>query len=154
MGSIYDDIGGEEVVTRLAEAWHARVLDDEVVAHAFHHGFRDDHTPRLAAYWAEAWGGPANYSAALGSESDVVRMHSGNGVHHEMDDRAIDCFDHALRDVGLDDPRTFSTLHDYFVVTTALMSEYPDSEGDVPAGLRLTRWSWEGLVSDTTEGAG
>jgi hypothetical protein len=55
---------------------------------------------RLAAYWAEALGGPATFSAKYGDETSVVRMHSGHGVHEEMDRRAIACFDEALKDAG------------------------------------------------------
>jgi hemoglobin len=29
-----------------------RVMVDEVVSHAFSHGFHPEHTERLAAYWA------------------------------------------------------------------------------------------------------
>ena len=92
---------------RLAHAWHARVMADEVVSHTFSHGFHPEHTERLAAYWAEALGGPTTYSDAYGDETSVVRMHSGNGPHEEMDRRAIACFDQALTDVGLahEDPR-------------------------------------------------
>ncbi len=39
-------------------AWHDRVMADEIVSHAFSHGFHPQHTERLAAYWAEALGGP------------------------------------------------------------------------------------------------
>ena len=88
---------------RLAEAWHRRVMADEVVSHAFSHGFHPDHTERLAAYWAEALGGPRLYTGVYGDETSVVRMHSGNGPHEEMDRRAIACFDQALDDVGLDE---------------------------------------------------
>ena len=70
---------------RLAGAWHARVMADEEVSHAFSHGFHPEHTERLAAYWAEALGGPAQYSEAYGDETSVVRIHSGNGPHEEMD---------------------------------------------------------------------
>ena len=35
---------------RLARAWHDKVMSDEVVSHAFSHGFHPDHTARLAAY--------------------------------------------------------------------------------------------------------
>ncbi len=87
--SIFETAGGDEGMRRLAEAWHARVLADPVVSHAFSHGFRRDHTERLAAYWAEALGGPSTYSARYGDESSVVRLHSGNGEHDEMDRRAI-----------------------------------------------------------------
>lgn len=70
---------------RLAQAWHVRVMTDEEVSHAFSHGFHPQHSERLAAYWAEALGGPRAYSDVLGDETSVVRIHSGNGVHDEMD---------------------------------------------------------------------
>src|SRR5687768_11735615 len=101
--SVYGAAGGMEGMRRLAGAWHARVLADEVVAHAFSHGFHPQHTERLAAYWSEAWGGPPTYSQRYGSEPSVVRMHSGNGPHEEMDRRAIECFAAALDDIGLTD---------------------------------------------------
>jgi hemoglobin len=34
------------------------VMADDVVGHAFSHGFHPQHVERLAAYWAEALGGP------------------------------------------------------------------------------------------------
>src|SRR5947208_1415308 len=90
-------------IEALAHAWHERVLADPVVSHAFSHGFRDDHTERLAAYWAEALGGPPVYTGELADHSSVVRLHAGNGEHEEMDRRAIDCFVQALDDAGLPD---------------------------------------------------
>ena len=134
----------------LAGAWHARVMADEVVAHVFSHGFHPEHTERLAAYWAEALGGPTDYSATYGDETSVVRIHSGNGPHDVMDARAMDCFDDALADVGLHgDDRVRQVLHDYFAwATTTTMSRYHDSADDVPVGLRIPHWSWDGLVED------
>ena len=98
MGSIYDAAGGSEGVRGLASGWHARVLADEVVSHAFSHGLHPHHTERLAAYWAEALGGPPAYSERYGDETAVVKMHDGNGQHEEMDQRAIACFDQAVVD--------------------------------------------------------
>ena len=49
------------------------------------------HTERLAAYWGEALGGPPTFSSAYGDGSSVVRIHSGNGEHEEMDTRAVAC---------------------------------------------------------------
>ncbi len=143
--------GGEEGLLRLAGAWHDRVMADEVVSHAFHHGFNPAHSERLAAYWAEALGGPATYSERYGTEAAVVRIHSGNGVHEEMDRRAIACFDQALADVGLaGDERLRQVLHDYFAwATMTTMARYPHSAGDVPDGLPIPRWSWDGLVEET-----
>jgi hemoglobin len=117
-----------------------------VVSHAFSHGFHPQRSERLAAYWAEALGGPPTYSARYGDESDVVRIHSGNSPHEEMDRRAIACFDQALEDAGLTDEPLRHVLHDHFAwATTTTMSAYHDSAGDVPEGLTIPRWSWEGL---------
>jgi hemoglobin len=148
MGSVYEAAGGSEGLIRLADAWHARVMADEVVGHAFSHGFHPQHTERLAAYWEEALGGPATYSDRYGDETSVVRIHSGNGVHDEMDRRAIACFDQALADVGLTLESTVGrALHDYFAwATTTTMARYPSSPDDVPDGLRIPRWSWDGPV--------
>jgi hemoglobin len=150
MQSLYDALGGADGVRRLAAAWHARVLADEVVAHAFSHGFHPDHTERLAAYWAEALGGPADYTDRYGDETSVVRMHSGNGPHEEMDRRAVACFDRALADVGLDaDVRLAGALHGYFAwATTTTMARYHGSADDVPADLRVPHWSWDGPVPE------
>jgi hemoglobin len=151
MESVYQAMGGAEQVLSLARAWHARVLVDEVVSHAFSHGYHPQHTERLAAYWAEALGGPETYSQEYGDETTVVRMHSGNGPHEEMDRRAISCFDQALMDVGLAaDGRLRQVLHDYFAwATTTTMARYHRSADDVPGGLLIPLWSWDGLVRDT-----
>jgi len=144
--TVYEALGGEKGVSRLAEAWHRRVLADEIVAHAFSHGYHPQHTERLAAYWAEAWGGPTAYSERYGSQSSVVRMHSGNGPHEEMDRRAIACFDQAMEDIEIADPELRRVLHDYFEwATTKTMSAYHGDAADVPEGLRIPRWSWHGL---------
>lgn len=145
--TVFEAAGGMEGLRRLARAWHERVMADEVVAHAFSHGFHPEHVERLAAYWAEALGGPPLYSGSYGDETIVVRMHSGNGEHDDMDRRAMACFDQALMDVGLSGEATLSqTLRDYFAwATTTTMARYPHSADDVPPGLRIPRWSWNGL---------
>lgn len=147
LDSVYQAAGGSAGLLRLARAWHARVMADEIVSHAFSHGFHPQHSERLAAYWAEALGGPATYSRAYGDETSVVRIHSGNGLHAELDRRAIACFDQALEDVRLNAAGPIrQVLHDYFAwATTTTMSRYHESANDVPEGLSIPRWSWDGL---------
>jgi hemoglobin len=152
--TVFDAAGGEDGLRRLAEAWHRRVMTDEVVGHAFSHGFHHEHVERLAAYWGEALGGPTTYSDCYGNETAVVKMHSGHGKHDEMDRRAISCFDQALADVGLaKDDVLRQVLHDYFAwATTTTMSRYSDSADDVPNGLIIPHWSWDGLQSAKAHG--
>jgi len=145
--SVFEAAGGSAGLRRLADAWHRRVMADEVVAHAFSHGFHPQHVERLAAYWTEALGGPAMYSSAYGDESAVVKMHSGNGEHDEMNRRAIACFDLALADAGFAENDVLrQVLHDYFAwATMTTMSRYHKSADDVPNNLAIPRWSWDGL---------
>jgi hemoglobin len=99
-------------------------------------------------------GGPAAYSEQYGDETSVVRIHSGNGIHIEMDERAIACFDQAMDDVGIahDDPLR-RVLHDYFAwATTTTMARYHHSPDDVPDGMDIPKWSWHGLVTAETRG--
>jgi hemoglobin len=147
--TVYEAAGGADGLLRLAGAWHARVMADEVVSHAFSHGFHPEHTTRLAAYWGEALGGPTTYTDTYGDEASVVRLHSGNGQHEEMDQRAIACFDQAMTDVALaDSDPVRAVLHDYFAwATTTTMSRYPRSADDVPDHLSIPRWSWDGHQS-------
>lgn len=150
--TLFEAIGGQAGVLRLAHAWHERVLADEIVAHAFRRGFHPQHTERLAAYWAEVWGGPSTYSLQFGTESSVVRMHSGNGPHGDMDRRAIACFVQALDDLELDDEELRRVLLEYFTwATEGSMAAYPNSANDVPKDLKMPRWSWDGLQKADSE---
>jgi hemoglobin len=145
--SIYKLLGGFPGVLRLAHAWHERVLADEVVAHAFSHGFHPQHTDRLAAYWAEAWGEPEMYTGKIGSESSVVRMHSGNGEHEEMDRRAVQCFAAAMDDVEINRQDLRDALLAYFTwATTDRMASFPNKDAAIPESMSLVRWSLGGRV--------
>ena len=145
--SVYDAMGGAEAVHALAHHWHERVLADPVVSHAFSHGFRDDHTERLAAYWVEQLGGPTAYTDGIGDHSEVLRLHSGNGEHAEMDRRSEACFARAMDDAGLpDDDRLRATLTAWFHWGVELMDTYPETPDAVPDHLPLPRWTWDGPV--------
>jgi hemoglobin len=148
--SIYEAAGGADAFVALATAWHKRCLADPVVSHAFlHPGGHPDHIARLAAYWAEALGGPPTYSDSMADQTYVLRMHSGNGDLNDMDERAIACFVAAQDDAELpDDARLRAALTDYFRWAVGEMNSYPDSADDVPTQLAMPHWSWGGVVQE------
>ncbi len=146
--TIYAAAGGYDGLLRLARAWHERCLADPLAAHPFDRpGLHPQHLERLAAYWGEALGGPADYTATLGDESHVRRVHAGNGEHDELTERTVACFVVALADVGLDEPRLGSSLEAYFRWGAALMDGHPDTPDTVPDHLALPHWSWDGPVT-------
>jgi len=138
--SVYDALGGYARVAELASAWHERCLADEIVSHPFSRALDPHHTERLAAYWSEQLGGPPLYTAELGDESHVLRVHAGNGIHEEMDQRAIACFAQAVEDIRVTDPALRDELIAWFTHETAEMAGYPHSPSDVPDDLSLPVW--------------
>jgi len=77
MQTVFEAAGGNDGLRRLADAWHRRVMADDVVAHAFSHGFHPQHVERLAAYWAEALGGPTTYSIPMVTRPPSSRCTAG-----------------------------------------------------------------------------
>ena len=78
----------------------------------------------------------------------MVRIHSGNGPHEEMDERAIACFDQAQVDTGLADGGQ-------------LRQALGNHDGNVPLSavrrrstrrLDIPRWPWRVLLSPTVTG--
>lgn len=115
------------------------------MSHAFSHGYHREHRERLAAYWAEALGGPTVYSDSLGNETEAIRIHSCSGEHLEMDELVEACFALALDDATLrDDPRLRATLTHYFHWAKETMSAHPRSTNDLADGLVVAKWSWDG----------
>lgn len=143
--TIYEAAGGAEAMLALAEAWHTRCLADPILAHAFHGGVHPQHTERLAAYWSEQLGGPAAPTETGASYSEVVRRHSGNGLHEQMDGRAVATFVLALDDAGIaTDERLRFQLIAWFTWATALLNHRWATPDEVPDDLPLPAWGWDG----------
>ena len=152
--TVYDAMGGMPAVEALAHAWHARVMADPVVSHAFHPPIHLQHGERLAAYWAEQLGGPPLFTGSIASHAHVVALHSGNGPHDEMDARAIACFELAMDDAGLpDDDRLRDTLTLWFTWATETINHEYESPMAVPADLAMPIWTWDGPPRPSSGGA-
>ena len=71
------------------------------------------------------------YSLELTPVAHMVRMHSGNGAHPELDAATERCFALALDDAGIpDDERLRSTLVDWFAWSNRVVNhtyERPES---------------------------
>jgi hemoglobin len=132
--TLYDAIGGFDVLLRLCRRWHESCLADPVAAHPFEHDLHPLHDERLAAYLAEALGGPQLYTAGYGDETSMQRLHAGNGLHVELDERCLELFDRALADLAVPaDPA--AGLSAYFREATVAQRAYADGPDRVPEDL-------------------
>jgi hemoglobin len=149
--SIFESAGGEPAFRALAAAHHARCLADPLLNHPFDNpDAKPDHVERLAAYWAEVFGGPASYTAKYGDHSSVLRLHCGEGsdVMEEFGRRFVACFVAAADDAGLPgDPELRQVLRAYMEWAVAEVVSYSPKDSAVPDGKPVPRWSWEGLAA-------
>jgi hemoglobin len=144
--SIYEAAGGETAFVALAAAHHARCLADPVLEHPFSHGVDPEHVDRLAAYWAEVFGGPPTYSASFGGHSGMMRVHAGNEMEGDLGERFVACFVTAADDAGLpDEPELRAGLRAYMEWATRAMYAYNAPDAVVPSGMPMPRWGWAGL---------
>jgi hemoglobin len=145
--SLFEFAGGEEAFLSLAKAHHARCLADPELNHPFSHDDQHpQHVERLAAYWAEVFGGPRVYSETCGDESGVLLMHAGNGDMSDLGERFLDCFVGALDDAGLPaDPAFRAALGAYMRWAVDNVLSYSPEDADVPPAVPMPRWGWDGL---------
>ena len=147
--SLYDFAGGAPAFERLAAAHHQRCLDDPVLNHPFSHPGHPQHVERLAAYWAEVFGGPPLYSGSCGGHSAMLEIHARMQAEDDLADRFVDCFVKAADDADLpEEPAFREALRAYMDWAVAEVMRYSPRGSVVPRALPVPRWSWEGLQSD------
>lgn len=132
--SLYEEVGGFDRILALCKAWHLRLREDPVAWHPFEHGTHPRHDERLAAYLAEAFGGPRLYTSGFGDESSMQRIHSGHGDHLDLDEACLKAFDLAVADVGLTGD-VAQRVSAYFRRATGEQREWASPDARVPDGL-------------------
>jgi len=144
--TMFEFAGGEEAFLALAEAHHRRCLEDPELNHPFSHGIRPDHVERLAAYWAEVFGGPARFTESFGGHSAVLEVHARQGAGDDLGERFVACFVAAADDAGLpDNPEFRAGLRAYMEWAVAEVVSISPPESRVAPGQAAPRWGWNGL---------
>jgi hemoglobin len=143
---MFEFAGGEPAFLALAAAHHERCLRDPELNHPFSHPGHPQHIERLAAYWAEVFGGPTTYSESCGGHSAMLDIHAGQGSGEDYGSRFVACFVQAADDAHLpDDPDFRAGLRSYMEWAVREVLSYSPPGVPVPAGMRVPRWSWNGL---------
>lgn len=134
MKTLYQTLGGFDALLAVCRRWHELCLADPIAAHPFSHGMHPQHDERLAAYLAEATGGPKLYTAGYGTETSMQRLHAGNGDHLDLDEACLRLFERALADVKTP-PEAARALSAYFRKGTVAQRTYSKGREQVPDDL-------------------
>lgn len=141
---MHEFAGGDTAFLALATAMHERCLADPELNHPFSHS-SPGHMERLAAYWAEVFGGPDRYSKSYGDHSAVLGIHAGEGAGEDLGSRFVACFMQAVDDAQLPDDLEFRAgLRSYIESATREVIFYSPPGSQVPSGRLVPRWSWNG----------
>ena len=144
--TLYEFAGGDDAFLALARAHHERCLADPELNHPFSHpGQHPQHVERLAAYWAEALGGPPRFSAECSDHAAMLQLHAGNGDMSDLGRRFVECFVAAADDADLPaDPQFRAALRAYMESAVAEVLRYGEPGTVVPSPLPMPRWTWDG----------
>ena len=148
--TLYEFAGGEKAFVPFAAALHARCLADPELNHPFSHpGQHPQHVERLPARQDQILESghaiEARVTAECADQAHVLWLHAGNGDMSDLGRRFADCFMLAADDAGWPaDPEFRSVIRAYIDWAVAAVALSHPHDTDVPAGLPLPRWSWDG----------
>ena len=140
--TLYEWAGGAPALTRLTEAFYARVRADEVLAPVFAE-MPHDHPEHVAIWLGEVFGGPPRYTEEHGGYPHMLAKHRGRALTEEQRFRWVQLICGAADEAGLPgDPEFRSAFVAYIEWGTrlALANSQPGAEPAPEAPV--PRWGW------------
>jgi hemoglobin len=143
--TLYEAIGGREVLGRLSNTFYQAVLSDPVLAPVFAN-FTPQHRDHVAEWLGEVFGGPAVFTAERGGHQALLRVHLGLGITEEQRTRWMELMAAAVAEELPADDRLRERVMAYFDWGTKIALEVSQE----PVGADLgepgptPRWGWDG----------
>ena len=99
------------------------------------------------------FGGPPVYSTSRLGHSGMLDLHARNGMHPELREAFVRCFDAAVQAQLPADPELRRAMHDYMEWATREVMLYDAPDSVVPGGLPIPRWDWSGPMRASVAGS-
>jgi hemoglobin len=140
--TLYEWIGGIEVLLRLTTRFYKHVKGDALLAPVFDH-MGADHPAHVAAFLAEVLGGPATYSAEHGGHPHMIRRHLDRHLSQEQRRRWVSVLLDTADELHLpDDPEFRSALVGYLEWGSRLAVINSQPGATVNANSPMPKWGW------------
>jgi hemoglobin len=141
--TLYEWAGGGEAFVRLINAFYDRVESDPLLSPFFPGGVSGPHREHVAAWWAEVFGGPSEYTAQHGGYEAMLSRHLDLGITAEQRLRFATLMSLAADDAELpDDPEFRAALVGYLEWGTRLAMQNSHPGARVVAHAPVPRWGW------------
>lgn len=141
--TLYDWVGGSEAFRRLIDAFYDRVERDELLSALFPGGVHEEHRAHVTLWWAEVFGGPAEYTAQFGGYERMLRHHLDLAITPEQRFRFASLMSLAADDAGLPaDPEFRAAFVGYVEWGTRLAMHNSQPGAETQAQAPVPRWGW------------
>ncbi|MBF6471745.1 MULTISPECIES: globin domain-containing protein [Nocardia] len=145
MPSLYDHVGGDEVLHRVEAAFYDKALTDPVLKTLFTERL-PQHVDHLTWFTAESFGGPDRFTRELGFEY-IIAVHRNLRITDEQRERFVEVYMQTFEEAGLLEDERFRTAvyeHVAFGSQVAQQNSHAASDAELHPIREVPRWSWAG----------
>jgi hemoglobin len=140
--SLYEWVGGMPAIERLLTRFYERVPNDPLLAPIFAN-MAPDHARHVAAFVAEVFGGPSDYSAQHGGHPHMIRKHLGRSLDDAQRKRWVTLLLECADELGIkSDPEFRSALVGYLEWGSRLAVSNSQPGAQAVENVPMPRWGW------------
>jgi hemoglobin len=140
--SLYEWLGGIDVLNKLTTRFYERVKDNAVLAPVFAH-MDGEHPKHVAAFLAEVLGGPADYSRLRGGHPHMIGQHLNRHLSQEQRREWMALLLDTADELKMpDDPEFRSALVGYLEWGSRLAVINSQPGTSVDAHSPMPKWGW------------
>jgi hemoglobin len=141
--TLFEWAGGREAFDRMINAFYDRVEQDDLLSPLFPGGVHSEHRRNVTTWWCEVFGGPAEYTTALGGYERMVEKHRQLGITQDQRFRFASLMSLAADDADMpSDPEFRSALVAYLEWGTRLALANSRADVVVMEHAPVPRWGW------------
>ncbi|ATY13176.1 antibiotic biosynthesis monooxygenase [Amycolatopsis sp. AA4] len=140
--TLYEWAGGAAALTRLTEAFYAKVPEDDLLAEVFA-GMSPEHPAHVAVWLGEVFGGPAAYTGQHGGHAHMIARHAGRAITEPQRRRWVSLLLATADEVGLPaDPEFRAALAGYLEWGSRLAVVFSAPDAGPAADQPVPCWGW------------
>jgi hemoglobin len=143
--TLFEHAGGTAALRRFIEVFYASVLADPALQPLFGSG-RPEHIDQLTAFDAESFGGPDDFTKAMGGFSHLIAVHRGLAITEEQRRRFVELYMAAADLTGLPDDAAFRASlrsHVEFGSRVAMQNSHATTDAELHPLREVPHWTWE-----------
>ncbi len=140
--TLFEWMGGMPALDRLFDTFYARVRGDPILAPVFAE-MSPDHVKHVAAFVAEVFGGPKQYSERYGGHANMILRHVDRALTEQQRAEWMRLLLQCADEIGVpNDPEFRSALVAYLEWGTRLAVIISKPGASVSGQSPMPKWGW------------